>query len=335
MSRMFLVVSACTCALFFFCLSDPDQVIVYTSVDQVYSEPVLKVFERKSGIKVKALYDVEASKTVGLVNRLLAEKDRPYADVFWNSEAGRTIQLKKAGVLQPYISINSGVFPTSVKDVEGYWTGFAARARVLIYNTKLVADSAAPRSIFDFCAPQWRRKAAIAYPLFGTTATHVAALYEQLGPDSTERFLKGLVANGILVVDGNAVSRDMVAEGKIPAGFTDTDDAMEALGRGDPIKIVFPDSGGIGTLLIPNTVALIKNCLHKDAGKKLIDFLLSAEAENLLVSLKSAQIPLRPDSKRAEGFPAIQSIRIMQADYGKIASHFEAAALFCRTLFVR
>ncbi len=65
------------------------EVVVYTSVDQIFSEPILTDFERETGIRVRAVYDVEASKTTGLVNRLLAEKDRPKADVFWNSEMRR------------------------------------------------------------------------------------------------------------------------------------------------------------------------------------------------------------------------------------------------------
>ena len=60
------------------------EVVIYTSVDQVFSEPILNGFEKAKGIKVKAVYDVEASKTAGLVNRLIAEKDRPKCDVFWN-----------------------------------------------------------------------------------------------------------------------------------------------------------------------------------------------------------------------------------------------------------
>jgi len=60
-------------------------VVVYTSVDQVYSEPVIRAFEKRTGILVLPVYDVEASKTTGLVNRLIAERGRPQADVFWKS----------------------------------------------------------------------------------------------------------------------------------------------------------------------------------------------------------------------------------------------------------
>jgi iron(III) transport system substrate-binding protein len=72
--------------------TDQKEVVIYTSVDQIFSEPILSDFEKNTGIKIKAVYDVEASKTVGLVNRLLAEKGHPRCDVFWNSEVGRSTQ---------------------------------------------------------------------------------------------------------------------------------------------------------------------------------------------------------------------------------------------------
>jgi hypothetical protein len=85
-------------------------VVIYTSADQIYSEPILKEFEVQTGIKVLAVYDVEATKTTGLMNRLIAEKNRPLADVFWNSEFTQTILLKEEGVLAPYTSApNDGI----------------------------------------------------------------------------------------------------------------------------------------------------------------------------------------------------------------------------------
>jgi iron(III) transport system substrate-binding protein len=87
------------------------EVVVYTSLDQLFSEPILREFQAQTGVEVKAVYDVEASKTTGLVNRLIAEKDRPRADVFWNSEVGRTLVLKDKGVLERYRSPSAEDIP--------------------------------------------------------------------------------------------------------------------------------------------------------------------------------------------------------------------------------
>ena len=66
-------------------------VVVYTTHDQIYSEPVFRRFEEKTGVRVKVVYDTEATKTVGLANRLAAEARNPQCDVFWNNEVTRTV----------------------------------------------------------------------------------------------------------------------------------------------------------------------------------------------------------------------------------------------------
>jgi iron(III) transport system substrate-binding protein len=76
------------------------QVVVYAAQDQVYAEPILREFEKETGIKVKAVYDSEAVKTVGLANRLLAERSLPQCDVFWGNEEMRTRQLAAQNVFR-------------------------------------------------------------------------------------------------------------------------------------------------------------------------------------------------------------------------------------------
>jgi iron(III) transport system substrate-binding protein len=312
-----------------------EEVVVYTSLDKVFSEPILDAFERETGIDVKAVYDVEAAKTTGLVNRLIAEQRRPVADVFWNSEVGRTLVLKDKGVLAPYVSPEARDIPAQFKDPAGYWTGFAARARVLIYNTDMLDTDALPRSIFDLTAPEWRGRVTIAYPLFGTTATQVAALYAVLGQAQTEDYLRQLVANDVVVVDGNAVTRDLVVSGEVPIGFTDTDDANVAIAAGKPVAMLFPDADGLGTLMIPNTVALVAGAPRPEAGRRLIDYLLSHEVERRLAFSDSMQIPVRDDVERPAHVPRFDAIRAMQVDYAAIAENLEPSARFCRTLFRR
>jgi iron(III) transport system substrate-binding protein len=312
-----------------------EEVVVYTSVDQIFSEPILKAFEEKTGIKVRSLYDVEASKTVGLVNRLIAEKKRPKADVFWNSEVIRTITLKDKGVLSPYKSPHWQSFPDKFKDIDYYWTGFGARARVLLWHTEMLKVSDLPESIFELTKPKWRKKVTIAYPLFGTTSMHVAALYSIIGPEKTEAYLKGLAENQVIVVNGNSVTRDLVVEREVPLGFTDTDDANVAITKGKQVKIYFPDKKGIGTLLIPNTVALIMNGPNPKNGKRMIDYLLSHETESRLAFSESAQMPLRSGVEKPDSMADISEIKTMDVDYHKVAQYLEKASRFCQELFAR
>lgn len=329
----------CFIFIFFGCdiKSDENQtvVVVYTSLDQVFSEPIIKAFEKNSGNKVKVVYDSEATKTTGLVNRLIVEKDNPQADVFWNSETGRTIVLKKKGVLAQYISPTGVDIPDYFRGSEGYWAGFAARCRILIYNTTLLKQKELPKSILELVERKWRGKVAVAYPLFGTTATHFSALYAHLGKEKAEMFFQALKENDVLITDGNASVRDRVADGTVPIGFTDTDDAFVAIKQGKPVDIIWPDKEGMGTLLIPNTVALIKGGPNPENGKKLIDYLLSPEVEEMLSYSDSSQIPLRPNVKRPTHVPNLVDISAMEVDYEKVAEVMEPVGRYLQTLFIR
>jgi iron(III) transport system substrate-binding protein len=127
----------------------------------------------------------------------------------------------------------------------------------------------------------------------------------------------------------------MVVEGKVSLAFTDTDDAYVAILAGKPVKIIYPDSTGIGTFLIPNTVGLIMSCPHPAEGKRLIDYLLSKEVEKTLAASESANMPLRDGVEKPAHVPVFSSIKTMTVDYGQVAKQMEKAALFNQSLFIR
>jgi iron(III) transport system substrate-binding protein len=316
--------------------SDTREVVIYTSLDRPHSAPVLAKFEAETGIRVRAVYDTEAAKTVGLVNRLLAEADSPQADVFWNNEVIRTITLKKRGVLAPYHSPQAKDIPSGFKDEDGYWTGFAARARVLLINTEQVSEAETPRRIADLSQPMWRGRFAIANPLFGTTGTHVAAWWATWGPERTREMLLSLRANGAVVTTGNATARDLVAAGEVPVCLTDTDDAYGAIRNGRPVRMVYPDQGAgeEGTLLIPNTVMLIRGGPNPEAAKRLIDYLLSSAVEEALAFGESAQVPVRAEVKRPVQMENLRSLHWQKVDYVAAAAAVDASGSFVRDEFI-
>ncbi len=304
------------------CKTKTNEVVVYTSVDQIFSEPVLKAFEKETGIKVNAVYDTEETKSTGVMNRLIAEKDNPRCDVFWSGDPVRTLVLKNKGILTPYRSQEAQDIDPVYKDPEGYWTGFSARARVLIYNKNLLQEKDVPRSVFDLVKKEYRGKVAIANPLFGTTTFHIAALFTVLGDDKAKQFLTGLKNNDVVIATSNGDVKKQVVQGEVACGLTDTDDAFEALKEGTPAGFVFLDQQGIGTLIIPNTVSLIKNSPNAGNGKKLIDYLLTGQTEARLAK-SCAQMPLHKGVKVPPGIPSLDHIVPMKIDYDQTARKLE------------
>ena len=307
-----------------------NEVVVYVSHDQDYAQPILEAFEKDTGIKVKAVFDTEASKTVGLTNRLIAEKNNPQADLFWNNEVVRTIQLKKEGILDVYRPRNYEKLNSLYKDSEGYWTGFAARARVLIVNTDLLDKTNRPGSLEDLTKPLFAGQVTLADPRFGTTGSHVAALYALWGKEKTENFFKALKKNGLDIVSSNGQTRDKVVAGTKRIGFTDTDDVNDALIKKDPVVMIYPDQkdGQVGTLVIPNTAMLIKGAKHADNAKKLIDYLISDKTESALAFAKSAQMPLLPGVDRPGNVPSVSSIKPLAVGWEEIYKNLKPAISF-------
>lgn len=253
--------------------------------------------------------DTEAKKTTGLSNRLVAEKDAPQADVFWSSEIFMTVELAEQGILAPFDSEIVRDWPKAVCDEQKRWFGFASRARVIVYSPERVPPDAVPRTWMDLTQSRFRGRIVMADPRFGTTGGHLAGMLVYWNKEFMrgyyEAFLEGLAENEIrLLPSGNAGVVEAVARGEADVGMTDTDDVWAAKQRGLTVELVYArhhldgsERGG-GTLLIPNTVALIKNGPNPDNAKRLMNYLLSEMVERMLAESVSHNVPVRADLAR-------------------------------------
>jgi iron(III) transport system substrate-binding protein len=266
--------------------------VVYCSHDAVFSEAILRDFEKRTGIPVSLRFDTEATKSLGLTELLIREKNSPRCDVFWNNELLGMMDLEKRGLLLPYQGPGYTRIPAAYKAPDGSWTGFAARLRVTISNTGKIG-SASP-NLTDALPDSDYPKVAIAKPLYGTTLTHYAALWSQWGRNKLIAWHRDWREKGVKEGNGNGAVKDLVAEGVCNAGYCDTDDFFEAKDDGKPVAMhpVRLEDGK--TIAIPNTVAIIRGTKRLEAARKLVDFLLSAETELALARSKARQVPLGP-----------------------------------------
>ncbi|WP_315853486.1 extracellular solute-binding protein [Neorhodopirellula pilleata] len=298
-------------------------VVVYSALDEDFAFPILEAFERKVDydINVVSKFDVESTKTVGLVNQLIAEENSPRCDLFWNNEIMHTVRLQKLGLLEPHDWPVPADWPSELIASDSTWCGFAARARVLLINTKLLAsDDSMPSSVGELSDPKWKENCAMARPLFGTTATHWAVMREQLGREAALAELQAIADNAV-ILSGNKQVAQAVSSGRVAWGLTDTDDAMIEKDMGYPVEIVFPDQqpDQPGTLRIPNTLAILKNAPHPVAAGRLADYLMTPQTEDRLAMGRSHQMPISKESKFPPAVLPAEPVRWMRAD-------FEAAA---------
>jgi iron(III) transport system substrate-binding protein len=328
------------------CPSRP-RAVLYCAQDQEFAELVLGEFTKRTDIAVHPKYDTEADKSVSLYVELLDEKARPRCDVFWNNEVLSTIRLQRQGLLEPYASPAAEPFPAWARAGDDTWHAFASRARILIVNTKLVPEAERPRGLLELTGERWKGKVVMAKPQFGTTATQAACLFEVLGTERAKDFYRGLRDNGVHLVPGNKQVAEGVGQGQFAVGLTDTDDALIEVQAGSPVAIVFPDRDGspefprLGTLYVPNTLAVVKGAPNPDGARKLVDYLLSAEVEKKLAEGPSHQIPLNPEVQadlpkeleRPEG--AGGTVKAMRVDFGKAADLWDEVQKFLAKEFAR
>jgi iron(III) transport system substrate-binding protein len=328
----FLILAA---LLFAGCDSQPE-VVVYAALDREFSEPILNDFAAATKIKSLGKYDLESTKTVGLTQAIISEASRPRCDVFWNNEILHTLRLEERGLLEVYRSPQAEEYPGLFRSPNGTWHGFAARARVLIVNTQLVDDADMPTSIYDLASERYKGRTCLAKPLFGTTATHAACLFAALGEEKAKGFFLSLRKNQVKVLGGNKQVAEAVAAGQFAFGLTDTDDAIIEIDKKSPVKIVYPDRNDteLGTLFIPNTLAIIKGCPHPKAARKLVDYLLTAEVEEKLAKGPSAQIPLSLHSDFKPRVETPKTVKAMQVDFAAAAKKWDQAAKFIQEQFL-
>jgi iron(III) transport system substrate-binding protein len=330
------LLAAAALGAFFGCAPrSADEVVVYTALDEEFARPVFEDFTRETGIAVRARYDVESTKSVQLTQAILAERERPVCDLFWNNEAVNMLRLDKEGLLAKYDSPAGAKYPPRYRSPNGTWYGFAARARVLVVNTQLVGEGERPSSIRDLVDPKWQGRTGIAKPLAGTTATHAACLFAAWGDDAAKEFFRAVKRNA-RVMGGNKQVARAVADGELAFGLTDTDDAMAELESGRPVAIVFPDQQGddpLGTLMIPNTLAIIRGAEHRRAAERLVEYLLSPAVEERLANGPSAQFPLNPHVKEKSRAARKEPIREMHVEFTAAADKWDDAAKFLRDEF--
>ncbi|HAI12963.1 MAG TPA: ABC transporter substrate-binding protein [Phycisphaerales bacterium] len=269
------------------------QLIVYCAHDQVFSEPILKQFEKDTGIKVYPVYDTEATKSLGLTERLANEKDNPRCDVFWNNEILGTLDLQSKGILQPYIGKGYNRIPSIYKDPQGQWVGFAARMRVWIINTNLITPT--PQAIDVMMEKPILDRVAFAKPLYGTTRTHYTVLWQTMGEDALKKWHKDIIDRQLIFAQSNGQTKNLVAQGNCTLGWTDTDDFFVAKDAGQPVEMLPYRLDDIDqTICIPNTVMMIRNCPNPDTAKQFIDYIVSEKIELQLSQSSARQIPLGP-----------------------------------------
>lgn len=283
--------------------SKSKELVVYSTAG--YTADVAKVFETKTGIKVKIVSDSAGN----LLAKAQAERNNPQWDIMWIEGTGAMESLNKQGMLLTgwtpknagnYTDLGKSLLP---KDKAYIPTGTSA-AGVIAYNTKLVAPDQAPKEWKDLLDPKFKNSISMNDPnISGPAYPFIAGIFKELGTDNAHTFFNDLKKNGSKFFPSSGDATQAIVAGTVKIAVLQDTGALDLIDKGNPIALVYPKSG---VSMATGAIGIRKNATNMDAAKQFADFILSKEAQDIMVKTKGGPSHYQPLIKDVQAKPGRQ-----------------------------
>ena len=248
-------------------------------------------FTKATGIKVQYV----ESGSGAVVERISKERTNPQADVMVTLPPF-IMKAAADGLLQPYKPAGADQIPATGKDAGNLYAVLCNNYVNFIYNASILKD--APKTYSDLLDPKFKGK--IQYSTPGQagdgTAVMVGAFHAFGSKDKAFDFLKALQANNVGPSASTGKLTALVNKGELHVANGDLQMNVDQMKTNPNIRVFWPagPDGKRSTFALPYYVGLVQGAPNAEAGKKLIDFLLSREAQSSLSSMANG-IPVRKD----------------------------------------
>ena len=254
---------------------------VYSGRSKSLVEPIIKQFEKESGIQVKVSY----ANTTQLAATLLTEGDKSPAAIFWAQDAGALGAVSEKEMFEKLPESILTKVPSDFRDAGGFWVATSGRARVLAYSPERVKMEELPQSVFDLTQPMWEGRVGWA-PTNASFKAFVTALRMQVGEERTEEWLRGMKANGVKKYAKNTPIIEALAAGEIDLGLPNHYYLLR-FKKGNssyPVAQTFFKADDPGNLVNVAGIGVLKSSDNKGAALKFVEFLLSIKAQQYFTS---------------------------------------------------
>jgi iron(III) transport system substrate-binding protein len=278
-------------------------VTLYTAGPDGLAKNLAKSFAEKTGMKV----DVYQATSGDVLARLEAEKAKPRADVVVLASWGEGLTVRQRGFVDSYNS-------PEAKKLRPRWSdgGLAAQggaALALIMNANEVKKEQQPQSWFDLTAPFWKDAVTMPDPTLSGSAAEFLAVFAQVHGDKAWKLFEDLARNGLAVPGPNNAALNPVLTGAKKATIAGVDYiTFGQIAKGEKLATHYPKEG---TVVALRPVFVQQNAPRRDEGRKLVDFMLSDEGQNLVA--KTFLIPARADIKAQR--PAPGEFKVFDPDW--------------------
>jgi iron(III) transport system substrate-binding protein len=267
---------------------------VYTDQHAELIAGLTEAYTKATGVK----FNVQNDATVGQIQ---AEGAASKADVFLSEDPTPIASLGAQGLLSPVDASTMAQVRPGLSSGKGLWVAYAARARVLYYNPKVIAENALPKTLADLVQPQYKGK--FAWAPSGAFVATAQYLISTEGEATATTFLQGIKANGINEQKNGNV-RDTVEAGKHAMGLSNHYYWwVLAAQKGGPDKLTskiyhFP-SVDPGNLVLSSGAGVLKTSKNQAAAQKFLAWLTSKDGGQKLIAdapvdVSEGQYPVAP-----------------------------------------
>jgi len=288
------------------------ELTVYTAFPEAEVAYYFNAFEEATGIKVNALR-LSAGE---MLTRVAAEKDNPQAALMFGGSTDNYIAAVDQGLLEPYQSPELENTPDTYIDPTGTWNPIYVGAIAFACNKDWFAEKGYdyPTSWDDLLDPKYQGQIIMAHPATsGTAYTVLATLIQLKGEDAVWDYLKELNKNMSQYTKSGSAAPNAVALKEAAIALTFSHDGLQPTTEGYPIELSFPSDG---TGYEVGAMALIKGgpADQQENAKKFIDFMCSAEGQNLYAENNSFRVPTNTQATVAPGLVTLDSVAVIDYD---------------------
>jgi iron(III) transport system substrate-binding protein len=302
---------------------------IYTGQHEELIQDLADKFTAATGIKIT----IRAGDDAELANQLIEEGAGSPADLFLSEEPGPIGLLDSKGLLSPVDAATLKEVDQRLVPSTHNWMPYAARARVIYYDPKLISVDELPHSILDLTQPKW--KGTFAYAPSGAFASTVSYLIHSIGSDKTLAWLKGIKANGVNEQKNGKV-RDSVEAGQHEFGLSNHYYWwILAQSKGGPdklnSKIYYFDHPDAGGLLLASGAGIVKASKHQAEAQQFLAWLGSADGgQKAIASDPAAQYPVAPGVQSTVGLQPLSELTAPDVDQSVFADTTAARDLIIK-----
>lgn len=307
----------------FACMALANEINLYSG--KGLDPKLANMFESQTGIKINIIKDKEQ------MTKMNAPDSK--ADLFMGMDVSTFAKLQNDGKLAPAKSkIIDSIVPANLKDENNEWIGVSKRARVIVYDKKAI-DPKLIQNYEDLAKPELKGKLLMRTSNVSFNRSLLASIIANDGEDKAKEWAKGTLNN--LARDPKGGDREQargVYEGIGAVGVMNSYYIITLLNSkkqsdqetAKSLGVIFPNQDGRGTHINITGIALLKSSQNKDAAIKFIEFMLSKEAQEILVST-SHEYPVNKDAKSSKEIAALGKFKEDSISLNKVANELENA----------